>query len=136
MYQLTYISTSRPGIGPLQIEEILQVSRRNNRRDSITGLLIADGTRFLQAIEGEAKLVEGTFQRIKADPRHFAAVMLSFREIQRREFGHWAMACTLVQPVGAGASLAETVDALVAQVPDKNTQALFSSFARIERNAA
>lgn len=62
--------------------------------------------------------------------------MLSMREIGRREFGEWEMACNQVDLVRDGLGLVETVDALVAQVPDKNAQALFSGFARIDRDAA
>ena len=135
MYQLTYISTARPGAND-QLADILAIARRSNRLTGITGLLIADGKRFLQALEGEGSIIEEAFNRIKNDPRHFAVVMLSMREITRREFGEWEMACNQVGMVRDGLSLSETVDALVAQVPDKNTQALFSSFARIDRNAA
>jgi hypothetical protein len=135
MYQLTYISTARPGAND-QLADILAVARHRNRLNGITGLLIADGKRFLQALEGDGPIIEETFARIKNDPRHFAVVMLSMREIGRREFGEWEMACNQVDLVRDGLGLVETVDALVAQVPDKNTQALFSGFARIDRDAA
>jgi hypothetical protein len=135
MYQLTYISTARPGADD-QLKDILAIARRRNRQNGITGLLIADGKRFLQALEGEGPIIEATFARIKNDPRHFAVVMLSMKEIVRREFGDWEMACKQVELVRNGMSLIDTVDALVAQVPDKNTQALFSGFARIDRDAA
>lgn len=135
MYQLTYISTARPGVDD-QLADILAVARRRNRLNGITGLLIADGKRFLQALEGDGPIIEETFARIKTDPRHFAVVMLSMKEIVRREFGEWEMACNQVDLVRDGLSLVETVDALVAQVQDKNTQALFSGFARIDRDAA
>ena len=136
MHQLTYISTSRPGTAAADIDAILAVSRRNNARDGITGLLIYDGKRFLQALEGYGPLVEAAFTRIKADPRHRAAVVLSLREPSAREFGLWDMACQKVGTVADGGSLSEIVDALVAQVPDANTRALFSSFARVRRQAA
>ena len=136
MQQLTYISTATAGIMPEDIETILAKSRRNNMRDGITGLLIHDGRRFLQALEGIGPLVDAPVARIQADPRHRAAVVLSSREIVTREFGDWAMAAHAVRPAPPGADLGETVDALVAEVTDKNMRALFSSFARIERTAA
>jgi hypothetical protein len=91
MYQLTYISSARPGICQIDVEAILRSSRANNARDAITGLLVHDGVRFLQALEGERVLVEAAFARIRVDPRHRAAVMLSEREIAARQFGSWAM---------------------------------------------
>jgi len=50
MHQLAYISTIGLHMREQDIEDILQVSRSNNRRDGITGLLVADGVRFLQVL--------------------------------------------------------------------------------------
>lgn len=136
MLQLTYISTARSDVAIKDVEQILAVSRRRNAIDRITGLLLFDGKRFLQALEGEANSVESAFVRIKQDLRHRAIVRLSERNVAEREFGEWAMASHLVGSGFAQATLPETVDALVAQVPDANTRELFRSFARIDRRAA
>ncbi len=136
MFQLTYISTSRKGLVERDIDAVLEASRRNNRAAAITGLLVYDGVRFLQALEGERSAVELAFARIKADPRHRAAVMLSSREIADREFGDWDMACERVSAQKGGASVAEMVDDLVAELPDANTRASFASFARLVRQKA
>ena len=136
MYQLTYISTARRDLVGTDLDHILGVSRKNNRRDAISGLLIYDGVRFLQALEGEKGSVEAAFLRIKADTRHRAAVMLSLREVPDREFGQWDMACERVGIAPASASISETVDRLVADLPDANTRALFSGFARLDRSKA
>ncbi len=136
MHQLTYISTARKGLAETDIDAILAASRRNNRVANITGLLVYDGVRFLQALEGDQAAVEIAFQRIKADPRHRAAVMLSLRETATREFGVWDMACERVSVGQGGKTIAEMVDALVADLPDPNTRAAFTSFARIDRSKA
>ncbi|WP_242141232.1 MULTISPECIES: BLUF domain-containing protein [unclassified Sphingomonas] len=133
MHQLSFISTARPGAAPIDVEAILASSRRNNARDSITGLLIYDGKRFLQELEGSGPLVEAAFSRIKNDTRHRATVMLSFREVDDREFGAWDMACQKVEAVSGDGSFGDMVDNLVDQVPDANTKALLSSFVRIKR---
>lgn len=135
VHQLVYISTARRGLTDADIGAILATSRRNNRRDSITGLLVHDDKRFLQALEGYGPLVEAAFSRIKSDVRHRAAVMLSYREVGERQFGDWDMACQRVQTPNQRGALVDTVDALVAQVSDPNIRAQFSSFARIERRA-
>ena len=70
-------------------------SRRHNDVAGVTGLLFTDGMRFLQVLEGERAAVSTTFQRIQADPRHHAVVILSDREIDKRQFGKWAMAYKL-----------------------------------------
>lgn len=91
MLQLVYISSANPA-APCPTQDILTVSRRNNARDRITGLLYADAGRFLQALEGPEDAVEAAYSRIRQDARHRAIVMLSRRTIERREFGHWEMA--------------------------------------------
>lgn len=136
MFQLTYISTARRDISRPDIDAILQASRLNNSRDAITGLLVHDGVRFLQALEGERGLVEAAFARIKADSRHRAAVMLSERAIDTRQFGSWAMACEVASPSPAAVSVPQIVDALVAGVSDANVRSLFTGFARLDRSKA
>ncbi len=91
MLQLVYISSANPA-APSPTQDILTVSRRNNARDRISGLLYADGRRFLQALEGPEAAVEAALTRIQGDVRHRAIVLLSRRTIDRREFGHWEMA--------------------------------------------
>ncbi|MEH3039004.1 MAG: BLUF domain-containing protein [Sphingomonas paucimobilis] len=91
MLQLIYVSTVRNGEA-IDLHEILATSRRNNRRDGITGLLHVKGRRFLQALEGDPAKVEAAYARITGDSRHFALVILSRRSVAAREFGDWAMA--------------------------------------------
>lgn len=89
--QLLYISTATPG-SVIDIPRILAASLRNNRRSGVTGLLWTDTRRFLQVLEGEEATVRETFERIKADERHRAIVVLQDRDIAAREFGNWDMA--------------------------------------------
>lgn len=92
MLQLLYISSSRPGAQPVDLDALLVQAQANNSRDAVTGLLFTDGRRFLQVLEGAEAMVEAAFTRIKADPRHSAVVLLARRTIDRREFGSWSMA--------------------------------------------
>ncbi|OAN67182.1 BLUF domain-containing protein [Sphingomonas sp. TDK1] len=91
MLQLVYVSSANPAI-PCPTQDILTISRRNNARDRITGLLYADAGRFLQALEGPEDAVEAAYARIRQDPRHGAIVLLSRQVVDRRAFGHWEMA--------------------------------------------
>ena len=136
MLQLVYISTARPSVDQHEVGRILASSRRRNQADRISGLLVHDGVRFLQALEGERAAIETTYARIRGDQRHRATVILSEREVTVREFGDWSMAWGRVAAIDQRLSIAELVDSLVGQVTDPNTRALFRSFARIERRAA
>ena len=126
MIQIVYISTSRTYIAGSRAG-ILEESRRNNRRDGISGLLFDDGVRFLQVLEGPEDRVEAAVQRIKADARHRAIVILSRRSITAREFGDWAMA-SFGEGHDAEAVIVQ-VDALVSTA-SPNVQATFQSFTR------
>ncbi len=129
MLQLVYISSAK---GAVETGPILVGSRRNNGRDSITGLLYADGRRFLQALEGPADKVEAALERIQLDPRHRALVVLSRRTVNAREFGAWEMAARV--PGEDGEQFLGRVDALIASA-DANIRATFQGLARIRRAA-
>lgn len=132
MLQLVYISTPNTAHRPVDAASILRVSRRNNLRDGITGLLFTDGARFLQALEGPVDAVEATFARIKTDPRHRAVVLLSKREVTEREFGPWEMAER--SPGEEGAKFLERVEPLVAQA-SIGVRGTFEGLARLRHSA-
>ena len=126
MFRLLYISPSRAPIDDAMLTDILTVSRRNNARDGITGLLVVGGARFLQILEGEEPAVRAAYDRIAKDERHFACVTLEERSVERREFAQWAMgAVTLDDPAGL-AELHKRIEG----VEDRNLRAQFDSFVR------
>ncbi|KQX19298.1 MULTISPECIES: BLUF domain-containing protein [unclassified Sphingomonas] len=131
LFQLTYISTASPSLILFDVETILEGSRRRNGRDDITGLLIFDGKRFLQVLEGPLDHVEATFSRIALDKRHRALVRLSSRHVDRREFGAWAMASHIVGPVTGKGDMVAQVEALTEALPDPNLRATLRGFAQI-----
>lgn len=137
MIQLVYISTARAlAIDDALLQSVLSASRRNNARAGLSGLLLAGGRRFLQALEGPRAAVEATYVRIKADPRHFAFVELGNREIAAPEFGTWAMAYSQGGDPQANLVLRQAVDALTRDLPDPNVRALFTGFAELHSKAA
>ena len=129
MLQLVYISTAR---GPVDMTAILRVSRRNNARDAVTGLLYHDGRRFLQALEGDEVAVQAAFARIEADERHRAVVVLSRRFVEAREFGPWQMAERHAD--GDGGTLMRQVEPLLATA-SPNVRGTFDGFMRLRRAA-
>ena len=135
MLQIVYISTARQLLTEAELQSLLAVSRRNNGAAEISGLLIAGGRRFLQALEGPEGAVAAAFDRIKADPRHFAVVPLSMKHVEAREFGSWAMG---FEAGGAGGAedLKGIVEGLIAPLKDKNLRAQFTGFAELNARAA
>lgn len=134
MLRLIYISTARVALTPAELDGILAVSRRNNARVGVTGLLVAGGRRFLQALEGPEAAVAETFERIGKDPRHFAMVTLRRDAITARAFAGWDMGFQRGAEVGAATSLPAIVEALTAEIENPGVRAYFTGFAEV--NAA
>ena len=75
-----------------EIRSILATSRRNNMANDVTGALLLTASGFAQVLEGPRDVVELTFDRIGADPRHSDVMVLSFTPTERRCFPRWSMA--------------------------------------------
>jgi hypothetical protein len=129
MIQLCYISTARPHVSWDSVDEILAVSRRNNARDRVTGLLLFNGKRFLQLLEGAPPLVESAYARISKDARHYAVVKLSERRIEEREFGGWDMAFERFAGERRDEVSAKVEE--LTQAASPSVRALFTSYAAI-----
>jgi hypothetical protein len=135
MLQLVYISSSREPVVESILQDILTVSRRNNARCDVTGLLVAGGRRFLQVLEGPDQAVLGTYARIQNDDRHRAFVLLSSRPIATRDFGSWNMAFRAGGEAKDG-DLRDVVEELIEPLSDRNLIAQFRSFAALHDKAA
>ena len=82
---------------PTAVAEIVKTSRVFNDAHGITGLLIFDGLRFCQYLEGPALPVQALCARIAADRRHVAMVTTYAAEsIKTRLFSRWAVAYVAV----------------------------------------
>lgn len=125
--QLLYISTIAP-LGKAGLSSILAAARRNNQANDITGLLMFNGKRFLQVLEGPIDAVEATFARIDRDPRHRAQVVLARKTVAQREFGDWSMAYR----DGTGPTDSALYETICAKVADAhpNLRAELMAFAR------
>lgn len=70
LYELLYTSELALKESPSCIASILRVSRGNNLREHISGLLVFDGLRFCQYLEGPKEAVLRLAETIRRDPRH------------------------------------------------------------------
>ena len=53
-----------------EIANIVRSSRANNAMNELTGLLLFDGERFCECLEGPEAMVQQTMAKIAVDPRH------------------------------------------------------------------
>lgn len=71
--------------------QICTVSRRNNTRLDISGVLYYNGQAFFQVLEGPQDDVRALADRIRDDPRHRDFQMLLTCSIRQRLFSGWSM---------------------------------------------
>lgn len=88
---LTYSSIAKMHITEGEVRDILESARRNNEIDGITGLLLFNGTFFLQIVEGEPYAVDALVERLRTDDRHSGMMVFDQRGIGERFFPDWRM---------------------------------------------
>src|SRR5438045_1791828 len=95
MKQLLYVSRTIQTLDQWELNAVLSVSRWNNARSEITGLLMYLDEGFLQLLEGPPSAIDRLFSRIRVDARHWNIGLLLEREAPRL-FPDWTMG--FVQP--------------------------------------
>jgi hypothetical protein len=110
---LTYTSLARLDLEAADLEAIHKVARDLNRLEGITGLLIFNGTHFLQIVEGTAPSVNALMERLRKDPRHSAIEVRDERVIAQRSFPEWSM-----ELVRVSASYFEAKETVAERLPE------------------
>ena len=132
---LTYTSLARLDLTAEDLESIHRTAREINALDGITGVLIFNGTHFLQIVEGAPNAIDDLVERLRRDPRHSGFEIRNEHEVDQRSFPDWSM--ELVRVSASYFEARETVadrlpDALPADVRDrvfKMTEAIFGTVA-------
>jgi len=89
--QLIYLSNAKPELKQVELDRILEASRRNNPPRDITGLLVFANGVFIQVLEGPSMGVHKLFETICDDSRHQDVAMLGEYIGQDRIFTKWSM---------------------------------------------
>ena len=92
VYRLVYISKANRHLDDRELDHILSVSRINNSRKEIGGLLLFHEGKFFQVLEGEESRVERLYDDIAQDPRHYTIKRLQAGQVDKPLFGDWSMA--------------------------------------------
>jgi hypothetical protein len=88
---LTYTSLARLDLSDSDLSDIHQTARHLNALDGVTGLLMFDGVRFLQIIEGAEEAIDNLVERLRRDQRHSAFEVRDERFVDTRTFPDWSM---------------------------------------------
>lgn len=92
IFQLVYVSEAVEDISYTDIQNILDVSRANNAKEGITGILIFYEGYFLQLLEGPEDAVRKTLNKILLDERNYELKVLVENNGSERLFANWTMA--------------------------------------------
>jgi hypothetical protein len=92
VYRSRSLLPNQVGDAAGHLTELLRLSRHNNTRSGVTGVLLFDGTNFLQAIEGAIDDVEALFETIACDLRHEEIELIEFKPIATRDYRSFPMA--------------------------------------------
>ena len=110
---LTYTSLARLDLTAEDLEAIYRTAREVNALEGITGLLIFNGTHFLQIIEGDPQAIDELVERLRGDPRHSGFEVRDERMAEARSFPGWSM-----ELVRVSASYFDAKDALSVHLPE------------------
>ena len=102
LMRLIYVSRMTEACDMAAIQEILAVSRVNNKERSITGMLCYDPRFFMQCLEASKDVVNELYVEIARDTRHTDVTLLEYQEIEERIFGEWSMAFVRAKDLAPG----------------------------------
>ena len=97
LYEVLYVSTLAPEAPLSVVKDIAVRARLANAARDITGLLIFDGMRFCQQLEGGQKQVLALLERIRQDTRHINMQILHHGELAVRRFKRFSLGYCVVE---------------------------------------
>lgn len=82
MHRIIYLSSGIKIFSDEEIKNLLYVSRINNSKNGITGLLLYAEGNFIQILEGEKEVIEATYHKIQKDNRHKNIIVVTNESIK------------------------------------------------------
>jgi hypothetical protein len=116
---LTYTSLARLDLDSSDLEDIHRTALQTNALEGITGLLVFNGTHFLQIIEGAPNVIDDLVQRLRQDPRHSGFEVRDQHAIEARSFPDWSM-----ELVRVSSSYFSARDTIAERLPDSVPEAI------------
>lgn len=101
LYEVLYVSTLSVDQPLSAIATIAAKARVHNRDHGITGLLVFDGSRFCQQLEGPEREVRALLQRIRNDPRHIYVEVLHDAPLSQRRFQNFSLGFSTLEDENA-----------------------------------
>lgn len=96
---IAYASEAILGLSIDHLDDLIRYAARFNLDMGITGVLLYDGSRFLQYIEGPPDAIGVAYGRILAARSHHEFVELGRGHVSRRVFPYWSMQMLPAEPL-------------------------------------
>lgn len=88
---VTYVSRASSAMSEAEFTLLGLDAGRLNALDGITGLLVFNGKRFCQTIEGAPAAIDDLLGRLRRDPRHDEFTVVNDEATETRRFRSWDM---------------------------------------------
>jgi hypothetical protein len=88
---IAYVSQAKPDLSAARLQTLVEDAARFNKMAGVTGVLLHDGERFLQYIEGPPDGIDSVYERILQAGSHVDIVELARGRLGQRQFPYWAM---------------------------------------------
>ena len=131
MQIIIYISRAKQNFTSGDLADLRDLADARNRSEDITGLLLSDGARFIQALEGDAAAVQTVMDRIAKDPRHNNISYFRPITTNYRQFGKWTTEYLDERDLCEGRGFFDRVMRHVADVECDSIKAAFIGFAAL-----
>ena len=102
LIEFSFESLADPNLPGAALLRLARQVTAANVRAGLGGQMILEDGRFVQTVEGSARVVLPLAGRILADPRHRAIRVVFFGAIPARRFGNWSATGFPVAEVCAG----------------------------------
>ena len=89
---LVHTSLAHADLEPCGLDRLLQQAAAFNRLAGVTGVLVFDGQRFVQYLEGPGDGMDAVAARICNARSHHGVELLAQAPLPARRFARWAMA--------------------------------------------
>lgn len=136
MRQIVFISLAAQRFSDIALVDLWEKAARNNLAAGIRGLMLFDGSRFMQAIEGDQSSVYSLMHRIWIDPRHSRITLLADQIISAPHFAFRTMGLAQTCDDDKDGAFLSRVMAEVDGVDDPHMLAAFIGFASLSKRGA
>lgn len=123
---VAYVSEAAEGI---DIDHILRDAYAHNRMAGVTSVLMFDGVRFLQYLEGPDDGLRSAYSRVLNARSHHHLRVLAEGQVPIRQFPRWAATSASIDAEALAAIADIPWDGFIAAVPDEGQRRV--GFARL-----